>query len=97
MIDARKTTLAALLLTMAYAPLAQAQGIGGGGDVAGILQNVATYLEGPMLTAIAIIAIIAVGIGMAASRRFEMMHIGMVVGGLALAFSAATMVTTLRG
>ncbi len=97
MTDTRKTALAALLLTLAYSPLAHAQAVGGGGDVAAILQNVATYLEGPMLTAIAIIAIIAVGIGMAASRRFEMMHIGMVVGGLALAFSAATMVTTLRG
>ncbi len=94
MTDTRKTALAALLLTLAYSPLAHAQAVGGGGDVAAILQNVATYLEGPMLTAI---AIIAVGIGMAASRRFEMMHIGMVVGGLALAFSAATMVTTLRG
>ena len=92
----RNAALLALVLTLGLVPGAFAQAVGGG-DVAGILQNVATYLQGPMLTAIAVIAIIAVGIGMAASRRFEMMTIGMVVGGLALAFSAVTMVNTLRG
>ncbi len=82
---------AALLLPVA----AHAQ-MAGGSDVAGMLQNVVTYLSGSILTALAILAVIVVGISMMA-LRFSLMSILMVIGGIAIAFSATSLVTTIRG
>jgi type IV secretory pathway VirB2 component (pilin) len=89
----RGMLVAALLLL----PLiAHAQATGGTGDVGSMLTNVVTYLTGNVLTALATLAVVIVGISMMA-LRFSLMTIGLVIGGIAIAFSASTIVTTIHG
>jgi type IV secretory pathway VirB2 component (pilin) len=89
----RGILVAALLLL----PLiAHAQATGGTGDVGSMLTNVVTYLTGNVLTALATLAVVIVGISMMA-LRFSLMTIGLVIGGIAIAFSASTIVTTIHG
>jgi type IV secretory pathway VirB2 component (pilin) len=54
------------------------------------------YLTGNVLTALATLAVVIVGISMMA-LRFSLMTIGLVIGGIAIAFSASTIVTTIHG
>jgi type IV secretory pathway VirB2 component (pilin) len=88
---------AALVAVLLLSPLiAHAQATGGTGDVGSMLTNVVTYLTGNVLTALATLAVVIVGISMMA-LRFSLMTIGLVIGGIAIAFSASTIVTTIHG
>jgi type IV secretory pathway VirB2 component (pilin) len=85
------------LIAFLLIPLvAHAQAIGSTGDVGGMLTNVVSYLTGSVLTALATLAVVIVGISMMA-LRFSLMTIGLVIGGIAIAFSASTIVSTIRG
>jgi type IV secretory pathway VirB2 component (pilin) len=86
-----------LVVALLLVPLiAHAQATGGTGDVGSMLTNVVTYLTGNVLTALATLAVVIVGISMMA-LRFSLMTIGLVIGGIAIAFSASTIVTTIHG
>lgn len=91
----RYSLIAATLCLLAPS-LAHAQTTGGTGDVAAMFQNVEGYLTGNLAAALAVIAIVVVGFTMMA-MRFSLVSIGMAIGGIAIIFSAKTIVSTIAG